>query len=355
MGLTLLALLFAAWAGLLRLGWSLPALPRALPAGHGPLMISGFLGTLIIVERVVALQRNVLFAGPLLTAVGWVLMLVEPSGRLGSALITLGSGVAVLVLGIMIRRETRLHTITMGLGTLAWLLSNLVWWLGRPVFQIVYLWMAFLVLTIAGERLELSRVLRPTPWQVRLFALAAGLFLLGALLAVLNPIEGARLAGAGMLGLAAWLLRFDIARHTLRHENPLTRFIGRCLFTGYLWLGAAGLLLLVYGGRNAGPLYDAGLHAVFLGFVFSMIFGHAPIILPALVRIPLIFHPVFYVHLVLLHASLTLRVVSDLVNWRPGIQWGGMLNVIAVLLFLGVTLVTARQAAAQKQPAEAVS
>jgi hypothetical protein len=32
-----------------------------------------------------------------------------------------------------------------------------------------------------------------------------------------------------------------------------------------------------------------------------------------------------------------------------------MLNVIAVLLFLGVTLVTARQAAAQKQPAEAVS
>lgn len=48
----LLALLLAAWAGLVRMGWAL--LPVSV-AEHGPLMISGFLGTLIALERAVAL------------------------------------------------------------------------------------------------------------------------------------------------------------------------------------------------------------------------------------------------------------------------------------------------------------
>jgi phosphoadenosine phosphosulfate reductase len=39
------------WAGLVRLGWGWPPYHLTLPAAHGPLMISGFLGTLIGVER----------------------------------------------------------------------------------------------------------------------------------------------------------------------------------------------------------------------------------------------------------------------------------------------------------------
>ena len=50
----LLALLVAAWAGLLRIGWLLPT-TGGLAAAHGPLMVSGFLGTLIGLERAVAL------------------------------------------------------------------------------------------------------------------------------------------------------------------------------------------------------------------------------------------------------------------------------------------------------------
>jgi hypothetical protein len=52
--LTALALLAGLWAGLLRLGWQLPPLLLQLPAQHGPLMVSGFLGTLISLERAVA-------------------------------------------------------------------------------------------------------------------------------------------------------------------------------------------------------------------------------------------------------------------------------------------------------------
>ena len=52
--IALLTLLAATWAGLLRIGWLLPA-PGSLAASHGPLMVSGFLGTLIGLERAVAL------------------------------------------------------------------------------------------------------------------------------------------------------------------------------------------------------------------------------------------------------------------------------------------------------------
>ena len=51
----LLALLVALWAGLLRLGWVLPS-TRGLALAHGPLMVSGFLGALIALERAVALK-----------------------------------------------------------------------------------------------------------------------------------------------------------------------------------------------------------------------------------------------------------------------------------------------------------
>lgn len=70
MALGMVALLAALWAGLLRLGWRVPPLRPTLPAAHGPLMISGFLGTLIGLERAVALGRRWTYAGPLLTGLG---------------------------------------------------------------------------------------------------------------------------------------------------------------------------------------------------------------------------------------------------------------------------------------------
>ena len=60
-----------------------------------------------------------------------------------------------------------------------------------------------------------------------------------------------------------------------------------------------------------GLSYDAALHALLLGFVFSMVFGHAPIVFPAVLRVALPYHPVFYAPMVLLHASLAVRLLGD--------------------------------------------
>ena len=51
------ALLAGMWAGLVRIGWSLPTLQPDLVSLHGPLMLGGFLGPVIGLERAVALGR----------------------------------------------------------------------------------------------------------------------------------------------------------------------------------------------------------------------------------------------------------------------------------------------------------
>ncbi len=324
------------------MGWSLPDIQINLSPAHGLLMVSGFLGTIIALERVVALKKNWMFAVPLFTGLGWVVSLAFPGTALGSLLITIGSLGLVVILGIMIRREPAIHTIVIGVGTLCWFVGNVLWFSGLGVSRIVLWWAAFLVLTIVGERLELSRVLRMTRMKQILFLLSAGLFLAGIILSMFASQVGARLAGLGMLGLALWLLWFDLARRNLRHRIPLTRYIARCLYVGYFWLGFAGILSLWYGAVSAGPPYDAVLHSIFVGFTISMIFGHAPIILPAILNRMLPYHPSFYLSLILLHASLFLRIAGDLGGWYRLRQWGGLLNEISILLFLTILVITLR-------------
>jgi len=343
MGAGIIALLAGMWAGLFRLGWTLPPLRPTLPMAHGPLMVSGFLGLLIGVERAVALKHGWTYVSPLLTGLGALALIVGLPGPVGPVLITIGSLGLAAVFVVIVRRHLALYTITMGLGALAWLIGNALWLVGWPIYRIVLWWAAFLVLTIAGERLELARILRPSRASLAGFLMVTGLFLLGLVASAVAYDLGIRLAGLGMIGLALWLLRYDVARRTV-HKRDLPRFVAVCLLSGYVWLIAAGLMAARLGGVSAGPRYNAMLHAIFLGFVVSMIFGHAPIILPAVLGAPLAYHRSFYLPLVLLHVSLVLRVVGDLSPWWPGRQWGGLLNVLAILLFMANTARTIHSA-----------
>lgn len=352
MGLGLVALLLGLWAGLRRLGWAFPQPHPALFQVHGPLMVSGFLGTLISLERAVALGRPWAYLAPLLSGLGGVAMILQPQSRLGPAFLVWGSLVLVAILAVIFRRQPALFTATLGGGALVWAGGNLLWLMDWPtasgmVFAAAFWWMGFLVLTIAGERLELSRLTRPPKVAQGLFGLGLGLMGLGLLLtagAFGGPMRergwtaplfdgGVRLMGGGMGALALWLWRFDIARYTVRQKG-LTRFVALCLLSGYGWLGLGGLLGILLGGVMSGPDYDALLHAIFLGFVFAMVFGHAPIIFPALLGTPLPFRPAFYSHLLLLHLSLMVRLMGDLGDFLLARQWGGLLNAAAVLLFL---------------------
>jgi len=331
------ALFAGLWGGLLRLGLSVPGASGHLGELHGPLMTLGFLGTLISLERAVALGRSWGYAAPLAAGVGTLAAAAGAPGAFGPALLAFAAAVLLVEHALIDRLQRTAHNGVMALGALAWLAAAVLWLAGDDTVRFVPLLAGFLVLTIVGERLELSR-LRGLG-GARRAALLAAIALLGGGLALSVPSEdaGMRLAGVGLLAQAAWLVRYDIARRTV-HGRGVTRFMAVALLSGYFWLGVAGVLWLLHGLSTGGFAYDAQLHALFLGFVMSMVFAHAPVIVPAVLRVRLPFHPRFYAHLALLHLSLALRVIGG--DWAGNLrlwQWGGVGGEAAILLFLVVT------------------
>lgn len=330
-----MALLIALWAGLIRVGWILPVIQPTLILAHGPLMVSGFLGTLISLERVVALKKTWMYPGPALSGIGSLVLAVRAPSIPGEVLITISSLVLVAIFIVIIRQHRALYTVTMTSGALAWTAGNLLWLFGLPVYHIVLWWAGFFILTIIGERLELGRIIRLSHESQVFFTAAAALFSAGLIITIPLLDFGTRLAGIGMAGLSLWLFRYDIARRTIRQKG-LPRYAAICLLAGYGWLGFAGLPGILNGGVTSGFLYDALLHSIFLGFVISMIFGHAPIIFPSILHRSITYSPVLYIHLVLLHASLLLRVAGDLLSLQEARLWGGLFNVIAMLIFVSL-------------------
>lgn len=342
MAAAMMALLAGLWAGLLRLGWSMPMSRPQFLLAHGPLMVCGFLGTLIGIERAVALGRRWTYLAPLFTGAGALALIAGIPGPFAAASITLGSVGLLLMFVLIIRAQPALFTATMGAGALAWFVGNVLWLSGWPVYEVATWWMGFLVLTIAGERLELSRFAQRSRASESIFLIIVVTLWAGLTSGGMAADDGARLTGMALVALTVWLWRHDIARRTVR-QTGLTRYVAVCLLSGYVWLGLGGVLSVIIGRTVAGLHYDAILHAIFLGFVLAMIFGHAPIILPAVAGVRVPFLPVFYSHLGLLHISLLLRVGGDLGASLACRQWGGLLNIVAVLLFMVNTVYAVRQ------------
>lgn len=335
------ALLGGMGAGLARLGWGMDSLSKGWMLVHGPLMICGFLGTLICLERGVALasRLRLSLAVPAVNAMGTLVLLLCADSTAAKALLSAGSAGLVLLFAYMYQLHPSRDVAIMAAGAVSWLMGNVLWLAGQPVHMTVHWWTAFLILTIVGERLELSRVRRLTPIQQKLLVLTVAVYLTGIALTQVQLVVGVRVLGAGAILMALWLLRYDIARRTIR-QSGLPRYIAACLMLGYVWLGVGGVIAVWKGLLIAGPDYEMVLHAFLLGFVFSMIFGHMPIILPALTGLQVVFHRLFYVHLTLLHLTLAYRIYGNLTLDQTARRWGGMLNVTAVLLFLLVTAAT---------------
>ncbi len=319
------------WAGLLRIGWAWPPLHPNLAISHGPLMVAGFFGTLISLERAVAMRNHPWsYLSPIFSGVGSLMLAFNLGGVWGPVLMFLGSLVLIAIFIVILQQQFLPYTVTMAAGALALAVGNGLWLFGQPTFVLVHWWMGFLVLTIVGERLELSRIVSPS--KLRTWTLVAATLVYGAglLLLLQDWMNGVRLASAGLVLLALWLARYDIARWTVR-KTGLTRFIAICLLGGYGWMAVSGLIGLAYPPAPAGPVYDAMLHAIFLGFTFTMIFGHAPIIFPAVLGLKIRYRPSMYIPLVSLHLSLILRIAGDLMLNTELRRWGGLLNVLVII------------------------
>lgn len=331
-----LALLAGLDAGLLLLGLPAPVRLDRWADVHGPLMVLGFVGTLVVLERAVAVRRRAALAAPAALGLGGLALLTPLPLVVGQSALVAGSLGLVGIYLVVWRRQPAAALAVQALGAAHAVAAAALWLAGAAVPHLVPCLAGFLVLTVAGERLELLRVGAPGEHVEDAVWVLACAWTLAATAALLWPAVGWHLLGAVLLALVAVLVRHDVARRTV-HATGLPRFMACAMLAGYAWLAVAAGLWLVAGPVLAGRGYDAALHAVFLGFVLSMVMAHAPVILPAVLRRPLPYRPVMYAPLVLLHATLATRVVvGDARGIDAVVQVGGVGNVVSLLLFVVV-------------------
>lgn len=332
-----MALLAGIGSGLSRLPIPMPDPTPTLVAWHGPLMVSAFFGTVISLERAIAIKTPFAYTAPLLNAIGTLILLTShhvPAAQLFAV------AAAIVLTTVSLKVVVDMNadfTQLLALAAACWIGAGVTWWLTHDATRAVLLWFAFLVITITGERLELTRLLG-TPRSAKRACYAIVILLVLAAVGEAFTVEpSGRIFSIGLVFLAIWLMRYDIARHNLR-QRGITRYIAICLLSGYGWLGVAGGLGLLGAFSVTSPLRDSALHAIGLGFVMSMVFGHALIIFPVITRLKLSYHAVFYFPLALLHGSLLLRIVATSIDAAHFHPIGALGNALTFLVF-GIVMV----------------
>lgn len=330
------ALLAGLDAALMLIGLPAPVDLARLPEVHGMLLVLGFVGTLIALERAVALSRPAGYLAPALLGAGGLLLVSPAPLWAGRTLLLSGAAALTLLYVPLWRRQRDDAVLVQALGAVLAAGAAALWLGGVTVAALLPWLVGFIVLTIAGERLELARLAMGPGAGTRLVLLATAV-VASVVASLLWPMT-TPLLGVALLGLVGWLSVHDVARRTVRSTGQV-RFMAASMLAGYAWLAVAATVWVVGGAATGGTAYDAVVHAVFLGFTMSMVMAHAPVILPAVLRSPLPYHPVLIGPAVLLHASLVLRLwVGDALGSATAWQVGGALNITALLAFVGVVV-----------------
>lgn len=333
-GLSLLVGL-AAGASLLGVGFS-PA--SSVAADHGPLLVFGFVGSAIGLERAVAVRTRWAWVGPIFHAAGFVGIVGGLPRQVPALCFAAGFIVLGFIYATIHRRQAALSIIVQATGVIGGVAAALLWAMTPAFSTAMPLCVLYVVATIIGERMELARITivgaqadkRITLWVLGLAALSV--------VYILSPAVGYRAMGAALIGISVATVRVDVAKNLVRSRG-LPRYAAACMLAAYFWLALGGYFWLLY-GESSGFAYDASVHAIFLGFVMSMIFAHAPFIITSVIRRHLPYHPVLFFPVVVLHGGLALRILADVLSHTVAYQVGGVITIVAVVVFLacGVTL-----------------
>lgn len=331
---SLLILLSAIYGGLVLMGWRWPSFSNQWLSFHGPLLVAGFLGILIGLERAVNLGRNWIYLGPIASALGaaWLLAGFQPA-QAGKFLLTLASILWLIVTIVLTARRPVLYHVFLLMGSACWLSGNLLWLSYSWTASIPLWWACFLTLNFAAMRIEILRILH-LEWKTKaLFAVSAALAVSGALWTLNEPTLGTRISSAGLTLFGVWFLLCDSSQRK-DAPPPQALFEATCLKTSYVWLIACGAIGLFWAPKESGPVYDAFLHTLFLGYIFCLSCAHVFRLNETIVRKPLRFRKTFWIQYWLLNLSLLLRILCDLIGWVGLARWAGLLNALAVLAFL---------------------
>src|SRR5262245_41811357 len=130
--------------GLWRLGWAIPHGGR-LAELHGPLMICGLFGTLISLERAVAIGRDWPFLAPILSALGTLALLSGLPSFVAISSYLLAAAVLAAASCAVMSRQPALFTGALLAGAVALLIGNGAWLAGATLPDVAGWWLAFLI------------------------------------------------------------------------------------------------------------------------------------------------------------------------------------------------------------------
>lgn len=334
--LAFISLLTGLVSGLQRIGWNFSV--NNISASHGAIMVGGFIGSLIILEKIIPLKMKSLYLLPAVSGGSVILFYLEMPEWSMVTLLVASAGLGIVFLIYLIRERSLVYAM-MFAAALCWFAGNII--LIKKSFYPTALpwWMAFVLLVITSERLELMKFLPVSKGQKLTFVVTLAVFIGGCALSFHGM--GSYLAAFSLLGTSLWLMRHDVVGINLRKDG-LARYVGVALLSGYFALLIAGIFVFLLTNHAFG--YDIIIHCFFLGFVFSMIFAHGPIILPGLLGISLKpYNLIFYFWLFLLHVSWVIRSVSGIAFEMQLRKLSGLLSAIAILgYFISLAVVSIR-------------
>lgn len=332
--LVLVSIITGIVGGWMRLGWQI-ALPEA-SFQHGILMTGGFLGTLITLERTVSMPSNWWRLFPAVAGLSSILLLLGERQFALMALMVGNAGLLAVYIIQMAKHKDAYWYMLLAGGT-CWLLGNIVLMKVGLVAAATTWWIGFIFLTIVGERLELTRYLPVPKWAKAVLWAFAVLLVIGIALPF-HSVYGRQLMGVASIGTAFWLMKYDMARIGIRKAG-FHRYVATGLLVGYGWLLINGLTVFLI--SNHPLFYDLFLHTFFLGFAFSMIWAHAPIIFPAILKTthrP--YHPILWVIWGLFQLTLIGRTVFAWSGNQELRKWlGGANGVVILMMFAAMAII----------------
>jgi hypothetical protein len=145
--------------------------------------------------------------------------------------------------------------------------------------------------------------------------------------------------------LAAGCIRYDLTLHTKTSGAALQRFLRNALIVAYAWFLLAAFALIGYSRLPGAVQKDVVFHLLGLGFIFTMILAHAPLILPAAIgKTPPHSAPVLF--FVLFQLLTFIRIMSDLLVTEfvaPWVWSGWITGVLHLAAFVAYMVTVFRQ------------
>jgi hypothetical protein len=337
-----IALLSGLLSGWGRLGWEFPlvVITSAGVAQHGAMMISGFLASLILLEKIVLLHNRWFLLFPLTNALSVPLFLFGYQTIAMISLLIGSTAMVCIAIYFLLQYKAIYHYLLLG-GTVFLWLGNFKLWIQNFYPATIPYFVGFFLLIIVGERLELSRFLPVSRLKINTLCGLLLIWIVGVLLISFHS-PSFKWVNVLLSLVSLWLLQNDMSKHAIKKAG-LHRFVGINLIIAYLWLFLFGIWQII--PIKVAFAYDAFVHLYFIGFVLGMVIAHAPIILPSVLKLGVKpFHWGLYSWIFIIHISVIIRIISNIsgnLAWRKiggllnGVGFVGYLGTVAILMVLG--------------------